>query len=284
MANSKSGDWKGYIGDDAGQADKPTSLYSMGAVIRTGINGLKGGHKNLVQFKTHVQGIDHTTANTSRRLTKNLEANAMFDGALQPIKQHDRTIVDAVERRAELEKLLASAAKLIKDQADVNDPANPMDHDAKKVEIERLRDEELRYYTEKNRLLTDICRGETSASLRLKNIGSCGKDAPKELMFGHGTLYQTSKEATKRAKYKQVVVDHVHNSKLYKRLQAVVTRTSTPTRKAPSNPPRIWTPTIANIASRHFAKNLNYSLDTLGGQLNCRPLSCGPALLDRSSR
>ena len=43
--------------------------------------------------------------------------------------------------------------------------------------------------------------------------------------FGHGTLYQTSKEASKREKYKQVIMDHVNSSKLYKRLQAIVTRT-----------------------------------------------------------
>ena len=47
------------------------------------------------------------------------------------------------------------------------------------------------------------------------------------MKFGHGTLFQTSKEASKRKKYKQVIVDHMHSSKQYKRLhaQAIVTRT-----------------------------------------------------------
>ena len=87
MADSESHGWKGYTVDDAGPADKPTSLYSMGAVIHKGINGLKDGHKSLTKFKTHVQGIDHTTAKKSRRLTKNLEATAVFEETLQPIRQ-----------------------------------------------------------------------------------------------------------------------------------------------------------------------------------------------------
>ena len=107
----------------------------------------------------------------------------------------------------------------------VNDPSNTLDHDAKKAEISRLRDIDLRCYTDNNRLLTDISRGETNASMRLENIGSGGKDAPKDMLFGHGTLYQTSKEASKRAKYKQVIVDHVYSSKQYKRLQPIVTHT-----------------------------------------------------------
>lgn len=100
-----------------------------------------------------------------------------------------------------------------------------MSHYAKKAEIDRLKDDELRYYTEKTNLLTNIGRGETSASIRLENIGSGGKEAPKVMKFGHGTLLQTSKEASKRKQYKQVIVDHVHSSKQYKRLHAIVTRT-----------------------------------------------------------
>lgn len=118
MANSGSEDWKGYIVDNVGQADQPTSLYSMGAKMRTGINSLKDGHKNLTKFRTHVQGIDHTTAKKSRRLVKNKDAKDRFGESLQPTRQHGRTIVDAVERRAEVEQLLAtSAAKLINNRS-----------------------------------------------------------------------------------------------------------------------------------------------------------------------
>ena len=76
-------------------------------------------------------------------------------------------------------------------------------------------------------MLTDISRGETNASMRLENIGSGGKEAPKDnvMLFGHGTLYQTSKEASKRAKYKEVIVDHVYSSKQYTRAQPLFTHT-----------------------------------------------------------
>ena len=112
MANSGLEDWKGYIVDDTGMAnqpislgmaDQPTNLFTMGAKIRTGINSLKDGHKNLTKFRTHVQGIDHTTQKKSRRLVKNKEAKDRFEESLQPIRQHDRPIADAVERRAEVE-------------------------------------------------------------------------------------------------------------------------------------------------------------------------------------
>ena len=61
----------------------------------------------------------------------------------------------------------------------------------------------------------------------LKNIGSGGKfkEAPKTMHFGKGTLYQTSKAAEKRQKYKQVVMAHVNSSSQYKILQAIVIRT-----------------------------------------------------------
>ena len=87
MSDSESHDWKGYIVDDAGQADQPTSLYSMGAVIRKGITGLKDGHKSLAKFSTHVEGIDHTTAKKSRRSTKNLEATMAFEETGSTTKQ-----------------------------------------------------------------------------------------------------------------------------------------------------------------------------------------------------
>ena len=68
---------------------------------------------------------------------KNKEAKDMFDESLRPTRQHDRTIVDAVDRRAEVKLLLAaSAAKLIADQAAVNDPANLTSHDQKKVALD----------------------------------------------------------------------------------------------------------------------------------------------------
>ena len=59
----------------------------------------------------------------------------------------------------------------------------------------------------------------------LENIGSGGKAAPEDMLFGHGTLYQPSKEASKRAKYKQVILDHVNSSKQYKRLRPIAAHT-----------------------------------------------------------
>ena len=159
MSDPESHDWKGYIVDDVTHADKPTSLYSMGAVIRKGINGLKDRHVSLTKFRTHVEGMDHATAKQSRRSTKNHEATTACEETLQPIRQHDKTISDAIQRRADIEKLLAvSSSDLEKALDAVNDPSNPMDHDAKRAEIDRLRNAELRYHTDNNRLLTDIGR------------------------------------------------------------------------------------------------------------------------------
>ena len=97
MSDCESHDWKGYIVDDVSQADQPTSLYSMGAVIRKGMNGLQDRHVNLTKFRTHVEGMDHATAKQSQRSTKNHEATKAFEETLQPIRQHDKTISDAIK-------------------------------------------------------------------------------------------------------------------------------------------------------------------------------------------
>ena len=101
MADAESHDWKGYIVDDVTQADKPTSLYSIGTMIQKDINGLRDRHVNLnlIKFRTHIEGIDHTTAKQSRRSAKSAEVTATFEETMQPIKQHDKTISDAIQRK-----------------------------------------------------------------------------------------------------------------------------------------------------------------------------------------
>ena len=65
-------------------------------------------------------------------------------------------------------------------------------------------------------------RIETNASATLKRLGQGGKDAPKEMLFGHGT--QTVHDIQRSRQTQEVQGSHTNSSKMYKHLQPIVVK------------------------------------------------------------